>query len=451
MGVTFLILVFVLAGSLLNINNRFFVDPEEHRRQQEERRKRRNPRSAGFYLVILLLMGAVWVMRKYVEYAGIYDSVSAPTVYPIDDPPAPKPQRAASVSSPPAPSGPPRQGRPAHLRGTMPDGCELLPLQEATTLLGRPLVYASFMLLYSRDTHVLCAYVERPTRHPVKPRYEVRFWVEPSRTRNEDLSHLGALIPGAPGQMRSASMNGAGLDKGMQVVAVIPSRLKLIAVVALRDVKGDRAKREAEELDVARRLVTLLLERAAGLSPDELWRLSAHRYQPPRTGILSTLTSGYQDVVTEGFMPPERAWYDIHEPLYTLRARFGTRVKVVAFDEKEGLGGIEAEELAQAVERAFKVGRGDTSPRRDGALVVVDLATHRAWFFFGPGAPPLTLDKGRPFPSEWHGRDLKGRGQGIATRLRALAAAYTRAYEKQGITGPPGEPVAAAVSGAPGP
>jgi hypothetical protein len=88
------------------------------------------------------------------------------------------------------------------------------------------------------------------------------------------------------------------------------------------------------------------------------------------------------------------------------------------------------------VERAFKVGRGDTSPRRDGALVVVALATHRAWFFFGPGAPPLTLGKGRPFPSEWNGRDLKGRGQGIATRLRALAAAYTRAYEKQGITGP---------------
>lgn len=450
MGVTFLILVFVLAGSLLNINNRFFVDPEEHRRR-EERRQRRNLRSAGFYVVMLLLMGAVWVMRKYVEYAGIYDSVSARTVYPIDDPPAPRPQRAASASSLPAPSGPPRQGRPAHLRGTMPDGCELLPLQEAATLLGRPLVYDSFALLHSRDSEVHCVYVERLTRYPVKPRYEVKLWVVPSRSRDEDFTYLGALIPGAPGQMRSASMNGAGLDKGMRVAAVIPSRLKLIAMVALRDVKGDRAKREAEELDVARRLVTLLLERAAGLSPDELWRLSAARHQPPRTGILSTLTSGYRDVVTEGFLPPERAWYDIHEPLYTLRARFGTRVKVVAFDEKEGLGGVEAEELAQAVERAFKVGRDDTSPRRDGALVVVDLATHRAWFFFGPGAPPLTLDKGRPFPSEWHGRDLKGRGQGIATRLRALAAAYTRAYEKQGITGPPGDPAAAAVSGAPGP
>ncbi len=437
MGVTFLILAFLLAGALGRID-RFFVNPEERRRREEQRR-RRNHRSAVFYVVMLLLIGAGWGMRKYVEYAGIYDSVSVRTVYPVDAPPTPKPQRATSASSLPAPSGPPRQGRPAHLRGTMPDGCELLPLQEAATLLGRPLVYDSFALLHSRDTEVHCVYVERLTRYPVKPRYEVKLWVVPSRSRDEDFTSLGALIPGAPGQMRSASMNGAGLDKGMRVAALIPHQLKLIAMVALRDVKGDRAKREEAELAVARRIVTLLLERAAGLSPDELRRLAAERHQP-RTGILSTLTSGYRDVVTEGFLPPERGWYDIHEPLYTLRARFGTRVKVVAFDEKEGLGGADPEELAQAVERTFEVGRGDTSPRRDGALVLVDLATHRAWFFFGPGAPPLTLDKGRPFPSEWKGRDLKGRGQGIATRLRALAAAYTRAYEKQGITGPPAEP-----------
>lgn len=436
MGVTFLILAFLLAGALGRID-RFFVNPEERRRREEWLRRRKHPRSAGFYVIMLLLIGAVWAVRKYVEYAGIYDSVSVRTVYPVDAPPTPKPQRVASASSLPAPSGPPRQGRPAHLRGTMPDGCEFLPLQEAATLLGRPLVYDSFALLNSRDTEVHCVYVERLTRYPVKPRYEVKLWVVPSRSRDEDFTSLGALIPGAPGQMRSASMNGAGLDKGMRVAALIPHQLKLIALVALRDVKGDRAKRE-EELAVARRIVTLLLERAAGFSPDELRRLAADRYQP-RTGILSTLTSGYRDVVTEGFLPPERGWYDIHEPLYTLRARFGTRVKVVAFDEQKGLGGTDPEELAQAVERTFEVGRGDTSPRRDGALVLVDLATHRAWFFFGPGAPPLTLDKGRPFPSEWKGRDLKGRGQGIATRLRALAAAYTRAYEKQGITGPPAE------------
>jgi hypothetical protein len=439
MGVTFLILAFLLAGALGRID-RFFVNPEERRRREEQRRRRNNPRLAGFYVVMLLLLiGAVWGMRKYVEYAGIYDSVSVRTVYPVDAPPTPKPQRAASASSLPAPPGPPREGRPAHLRGTMPDGCELLPLQEATTLLGRPLVYDSFTLLHSRDSEVHCVYVERLTRYPVKPRYEVKLWVVPSLSRDEDFTYLGALIPGAPGQMRSASMNGAGLDKGMRVAAIIPHQLKLIAMVALRDVKGDRAKREEEERAVARRIVTLLLERAAGLSPDELRRLAAARHQP-RTGILSTLTSGYRDVVTEGFLPPERGWYDIHEPLYTLRARFGTRVKVVAFDEQKGLGDADPEMLAQAVERTFEVGRGDTSPRRDGALVLVDLATHRAWFFFGPGAPPLTLDKGRPFPSEWKGRDLKGRGQGIATRLRALEAAYTRAYEKQGITGPPAEP-----------
>jgi hypothetical protein len=42
----------------------------------------------------------------------------------------------------------------------------------------------------------------------------------------------------------------------------------------------------------SRSIVTLLLERAAGLSPEELRRLAADRYQQPRTGILSTLTSG---------------------------------------------------------------------------------------------------------------------------------------------------------------
>ncbi|REG28683.1 hypothetical protein ATI61_108221 [Archangium gephyra] len=441
MGITCLILAFVVVGTLSNING-LFTTREEHRRREEERRRRRSPRSAGFYVVMLLLMCAGWAMRKYVEYAGIYDSVSTP--------PASKPQRAASASSVPAPSGPPRQGRPAHLRGKMPDGCELLPLQEAATLLGRPLVYESFTLLHNRDTEVHCVYAERLTRYPVKPRYEVKLWVVPSRSRDEDFTGMGALIPGAPGQMRSASMNGAGVDKGMRVAALSPHRLKLISMVALRDVKGDRAKREAEELAVARQIVTLLLERAAGLSPEEINRLAADRNQP-RTGILSMLTSGYRDVVTEGFLPPERGWHAIYEPIYTLRARFGTRVKVVAFDEKKGLGGADPEELAQAVERTFEVGRGDTSPRRDGALVVVDLATHRAWFFFGPGAPPLTLGKGRPFPSEWNGRDLKGRGQGIATRLRALAAAYTRAYEKQGITGPPAEPRALSASGVPGP
>ena len=127
------------------------------------------------------------------------------------------------------------------------------------------------------------------------------------------------------------------------------------------------------------------------------------------------------------------------EPVLFLRGRFGTRVQVIVSDEGLGLDGKEPETALEAEERALETGREDDSPRRDGALVFVDLASRRAWFRFGPGAPKLTLPDGRPFPGEWHGPDLQAssKGKGIVLRLKALMDAYVRAYAALGITGPP--------------
>jgi hypothetical protein len=231
-------------------------------------------------------------------------------------------------------------------------------------------------------------------------------------------------------------------DEGVSVRTFTSHGMDIEVRVALREPPRGVGRIEAE-LDLAYRLALQLRTRAQALSLEEMFlrRQEARVPRPhPEPVPWGPCPETEEAVLWLGKYPAEPEWRATLEPVYFLRGRFGTRVQVIVSGEKgQGLDGQEPEEELQARERALKTGREDDSPRHDGVLVFVDLASQRAWFRFGPGAPKLTLPDGRPFPSEWHGPDLQARskGKGIVLRLKALMDAYVRAYAALGITGPP--------------
>jgi hypothetical protein len=399
------------------------MSPEERRRMEQERRERQREQKKPFY-------GCGVLLGMFFLFFGLLSVRAAYEVY-FGTPAAPAPKAGTAAPTPETPPTPPPaplvEGRPAHLRGSLPDGCTLLRREEVGASLSRSVVYDPFQLLYSRDTAVSCAYVDRPVPHPRRPSREVGFDVVRMPPASE-LSQWATPVPDAPEGVRWRKT-----DRGTSVSIPTDHGLQIRLWVALRDGKRTPKQRTAAELAVARDLVRPLQERARNLSPSavEPGPVTGTRARP------AWFLARPWDLNYEDGAPTERTWYTVLESLYALRARYGTRVKVIVRDEVSEPGELEPEEMARAVEGAFAVGRSDNSPRRDGALVVVDLATHQAWFFFGPSAPPLTLARGRPFPREWHGRDLTLRGPGLATRLKALTRAYAQAYARLGVDGPP--------------
>jgi hypothetical protein len=306
---------------------------------------------------------------------------------------------------------------------------------------GRPLEFDAFSMLLGRSGgSVDCGYTERATFFPKRPRYQVSFSLyRRDSGRDADLGFLGrAPIPGGAGDVRWRADDA---DGGVSVRTFSSHGMDIVVQVALREPPRGVGRIEAE-LDLAYRLALQLRTRAQALSLEEMYlrreaaRASRSHTEPVPGG---PCPEEEKAVVWLGEYPREPEWYATLEPVYFLRGRFGTRVQVIVSDEGQGLDGKEPEEALEAQERALKTGREDDSPRRDGALVFVDLASRRAWFRFGPGAPKLTLPDGRPFPSEWHGPDLQAssKGKGTVLRLKALMDAYVRAYAALGITGPP--------------
>ena len=358
---------------------------------------------------------------------------------PVTRPAAP---RTAQVPTPSATPEPGPRGRPPHLMGHLPDGCELLPLSETASIVGRPLEFDAFHLLEGRSRgYVDCSYTERAAFSPRQPRYQVSFHLSRRDSgRDADLGFLGrAPIPGGAGDVRWRADDA---DEGVSVRTFTSHGMDIVVRVALREPPRGVGRIEAE-LDLAYRLALQLRTRAQALSLEEMFlrREAARAPRPhPEPVPWGPCPEEEKAVFWLDTLPPEREWRATLEPVYFLRGRFGTRVQVIVSDEEgHGLDGKEPEEVLEAKERALKTGREDDSPRQDGALVFVDLASRRAWFRFGPGAPALTLPNGRPFPSEWHGPDLqaKNKGKGIVLRLKALMDAYVRAYAALGITGPP--------------
>jgi hypothetical protein len=347
----------------------------------------------------------------------------------------------AQVPIPSATLEPGPRGRPPHLLGHLPDGCELIPISEAASIVGRPLEFDAFMLLQSwRNGWVDCAYTERATFFPKRPRYQVSFRLSRRDSgRESDLVFLKfAPIPGGAGDVRWRADDA---DDGVSVRTFSSHGMDIVVHVALREPPRGVGRIEAE-LDLAYRLALQLRTRAQALSLEELFlrREAARAPRPhPEPVPWGPCPDVEEAVVWTDKLPPAPEWHATLEPVYFLRGRFGTRVQVIVSDEGLGLDGTEPEEVLEARERALETGREDDSPRRDGALVFVDLASRRAWFRFGPGAPKLTLPDGRPFPSEWHGPDLQAssKSKGIVLRLKALMDAYVRAYAALGITGPP--------------
>ena len=347
----------------------------------------------------------------------------------------------AQVPTPSATPEPGPRGRPPHLLGHLPDGCELLPISEAASIVGRPLEFDAFTLLQGwRHGWVDCGYTERATFFPKRPGYQVSFRLSRRDSgRESDLVFLDrAPIPGGAGDVRWRANDA---DDGVSVRTFSSHGMDIVVSVALREPPRGVGRIEAE-LDLAYRLALQLRTRAQALSLEELFlRREASRAPRPHPEPVpwGPCPDVEEAVIWSGKLPPEPEWHATLEPVYFLRGRFGTRVQVIVSDKGLGLDGTEPEEVLEARERALETGREDDSPRRDGALVFVDLVSQRAWFRFGPGAPKLTLPDGRPFPSEWHGPDLQARSKskGIVLRLKALMDAYVRAYAALGITGPP--------------
>lgn len=417
----FLVLIVLAAlGGLVGLGQGL-ANPEEYfRRMREEReRERRWKKMEPLYgcgvwlLVFFLFFGFISLRALYEVYFG-----------PESVPTSTGTTAAASPAPPPVLAPPPKplvEGRPEHLRGVVADGCTLLTPQEASASVGRPLVYDGFSLWRSRDTSVLCAYVDRPVRHPQRPRQEVLVQLVSSSF----LAHLGPASAADPDGLRLWKANG---DGGVRVAVPTAHGFQVLVRVTLRHLKASPDKRTKAERAVARQLALLAQERASGIP-------AAAVEPPPLPTARGTqpdawVPSSRADLVYQDGPVPERTGFAVLEALYRLRAEFGTRVKVVVLDEVKDEQPLDPEALARVVEGAFEVGRADPGPRKDGALVLIDLATHRAWFFFGPDAPALTVVGKRPFPREWHGRELTLKGPGVATRLKALAAAYTRAYQK---------------------
>jgi hypothetical protein len=325
--------------------------------------------------------------------------------------------------------------------GHLPDGCELLPISAAASIVGRPLEFDAFTLLMGRGNgYVNCGYTEQATFFPKRPRYQVSFRLSRRDSgRDADQGFLArAPIPEGAGDVRWRADDA---DDGVSVRTFTSHGMDIGVQVALREPPRGVGRIEAE-LDLAYRLALQLRTRAQALSLEEMFlrREEARAPRPhPEPVPWGPCPEAEEAVVWLDKLPPEKEWRATLEPVYFLRGRFGTRVQVIVSDEGQGLDGKEPEEVLEAKERALETGREDDSPRRDGALVFVDLASRRAWFRFGPGAPKLTLPDGRPFPSEWHGPDLQARskGKGIVLRLKALVDAYVRAYAALGITGPP--------------
>ena len=97
------------------------------------------------------------------------------SLWKLTRPTAPPTAQVPTVTATATPEPGPR-GRPPHLLGHLPDGCELLPISEAASIVGRPLEFDAFMLLQSwRNGWVDCAYTERATFFPKRPRYQVSF------------------------------------------------------------------------------------------------------------------------------------------------------------------------------------------------------------------------------------------------------------------------------------
>ncbi|WP_309894174.1 hypothetical protein [Archangium sp.] len=333
------------------------------------------------------------------------------------------------------------RGRPPHLLGHLPDGCELLPISDAASIVGRPLEFDAFMLLEGRTGGwVNCAYTERATFFPKRPRYQVSFRLsQRDPGREADLRFLGlAPLPGGAGDVRWRSNDA---DDGVLVRTFSSHGMDIVVTVALREPPRGVGRIEAE-LDLAYRLALQLRTRAQALSLEEMYlrREASRAPRPHPEPVPWGPCPDVEEVVSwSGKFPAAPEWHATLEPVHFLRGRFGTRVQVIVSDDGYGSDGEAPEEVLKARERALETGREDDSPRRDGALVFVDLASQRAWFRFGPGAPKLTLPDGRPFPNEWHGPDLQARskGKGTVLRLKALMDAYVRAYAALGITGPP--------------
>ncbi|HEX8438994.1 hypothetical protein [Archangium sp.] len=358
---------------------------------------------------------------------------------PASTPEAPPTAQVPAPSSTPA-TGP--RGRPPHLLGHLPDGCELLPLSEAASLVGHPLEFDAFELLQGRRYgFVDCGYTERATFSPERPRHQVSFRLSRRDSGpDSDRGFLGrAPLPGGAGDVRWRADDA---DDGVSVRTFTSHGMDLVVHVALREPPPGVGRIEAE-LALAYRLALLLRTRAQALTLEELVlrREEARAPRPhPEPVPWGVCPEAEEAVSWLDKLPPAPEWRATLEPVHALRGRFGTRVQVlVSNEEGPGLDDQEAEEVLRSNERALKAGREDDSPRHDGALVYVDQASRRAWFRFGSGAPKLTLPNGRPLPSEWHGPDLQARskGKGIVLRLKALRDAYVRAYAALGITGPP--------------
>lgn len=425
--VFFVLVLLAMLGGLLQLGQAL-ANPEEYRRRRREewehkqRLKRMGPlHGCGSVLLALFIFMGVMFLR------AVYEVEFGPNADPPKRSAASRPPpdlRPTLVAPPPKPLV---EGRPESLRGVVADGCTLLTPQEASARVGHPLVYDGFSLWRSRDTAVRCAFVDGPVRHTQPPRREVSVQLVPA-SLVDGFGLASARIPDDPSDLRWWERDE---DRGVRVAVPAAHGLQVVVQVALRHLKFESGARTRAERDAARQLAQLAQLRS--------WKMDATALVPsplptaPGTKPDGWLPTSRADLLYQDGPAPERTESSVLKTLYRLRADFGTQVKVIVLDEQRDVPPLDPDALARAVEDTFKVGRADDSPRRDGALVLVDLATHRAWFFFGPEAPALKLAGKRPFPAEWHGKDLTLKGPGVATRIKALEAAYSRAYQKRRV------------------